>query len=68
MLFCHPTLPVDSENVTNMMPPLQEVCGNTTWQLAFSLMQSVGEIFYCNQVPPLKNSFVDDKAFVILPV
>lgn len=67
-LFCHPTLPVDSENVTNMMPPLQGVCGNTARQLAFSLMQSVGEIFYCNQVPPLKNSFVDDKALVILPV
>lgn len=39
-----------------------------SWQLAFSLMQSVGEISYCSQVPPLKNIFDDDKVFVILPV
>lgn len=60
LFFCYPALPVDSENLTSMTPPLQEVCGKSTWQLAFSLMQSVGEISYCIQVPPLKKSFVDD--------
>lgn len=67
-LFCHPALPVDSDNVTSATPPVIEVCGKSTWQLAFNLMQSVGEISYCSQVPPPKNGFDDDKVFVILSV